>query len=151
MLKHFARLAIPSVITNIVSHLVMMVNTIFAGQFLVDSAEKLAGVGLGTMILCMFCRMVLFGVNCAQETLVSQAYGHGELKLCGTYYNRGKVIMSLTYIPLAILLGFSDKILYALGQDALVVHYAFEYIIPMIPAMYFLGLFDLSRRFLTCL
>lgn len=29
--------------------------------------------------------------------------------------------------------------------------YAHEYIIPMIPAMYFLGLFDLKRRFLTCL
>jgi multidrug resistance protein, MATE family len=59
--------------------------------------------------------------------------------------------MTLVYIPLAIVLSFSEKILIALGQDALVARYAHDYIIPMIPAMFFLGLFDLSRRFLTCL
>ncbi len=31
MLKHFSRLAVPSVITNIFSYMVMTVNTIFAG------------------------------------------------------------------------------------------------------------------------
>ena len=65
MLKHFARLAGPSVITNVFSYMVMTVNTIFAGQFKEDSAAKLAGVGLGSMILGMFCRHVLAGVNCA--------------------------------------------------------------------------------------
>ena len=59
--------------------------------------------------------------------------------------------MSLVYVPLAILLTFSEQILLSLGQDALVAFYAHEFIVPMIPAMYFLGLFDLSRRFLTCL
>ena len=33
----------------------------------------------------------------------------------------------------------------------MVATYAHAYIVPMIPAMYFLGLFDLARRFLTCL
>ena len=75
MLRHFLRLAIPSIITNVFSYMVMTVNTIFAGQFKEDSAAKLAGVGLGSMILGMFCRIVLAGVNCAQETLVSQAFG----------------------------------------------------------------------------
>ena len=65
MLKHFAQLAIPSIITNVFSYMVMTVNTIFAGQFEDDSAPKLAGVGLGSMILGMFCRQVLSGVNCA--------------------------------------------------------------------------------------
>ena len=71
MIKLFARLAIPSVITNVFSYLVMTVNTIFAGQFEEDSAAKLAGVGLGSMVLGMICRHTLAGVNCAQETLVS--------------------------------------------------------------------------------
>ena len=75
MTKHFVSLAGPSVITNVFSYMVMTVNTIFAGQFAHDSAAKLAGVGLGSMVLGMFCRHVLAGVNCAQETLVSQAYG----------------------------------------------------------------------------
>ena len=131
--------------------MVMTANTIFAGQFKENSAAKLAGVGLGSMVLGMFCRHVLAGVNCAQETLVSQSYGQGQLKLCGLYFNRGMLIMSVVYIPLALLLSFSYNILIALGQAESVASYAHDYIIPMIPAMYFLGLFDLSRRFLTCL
>ena len=77
MVKHFSSLAGPSVITNVFSYMVMTVNTIFAGSLKGDSAAKLAGVGLGSMVLGMFCRHVLAGVNCAQETLVSQAYGQG--------------------------------------------------------------------------
>ena len=59
--------------------------------------------------------------------------------------------MSLVYLPLALLLSFSYDILIAIGQNHDVAMYAHEYIVPMIPAMYFLGLFDLERRFLTCL
>ena len=71
MTKHFARLAGPSVITNVFSYLVMTVNTIFAGQFEEESAAKLAGVGLGSMVLGMLCRHVLAGFNGAIETLAS--------------------------------------------------------------------------------
>ncbi len=37
MLKHFARIAVPSVFTTVFSQFVMMVNTIFAGSFEQDS------------------------------------------------------------------------------------------------------------------
>ena len=77
MAKKFGRLAIPSVITNLFNYLVMTSNTIFAGNFEHDSAAKLAAVGLGTMFLGMFCRHILTGINCAQETLVGPAYGQG--------------------------------------------------------------------------
>lgn len=33
MLKNFSNLAVPSIITNVFSYMVMTVNTIFAGQF----------------------------------------------------------------------------------------------------------------------
>ena len=151
MLRHFLRLAIPCIVTNVFSYAVMTVNTIFAGQFKHDSAEKLAGVGLGSMLLGMFCRIILAGVNCAQETLVSQAYGQNELRLAGIYFNRGRLIMCVVYIPLGIFLSQAEKILIAIGQDATVAAYAQLYIWPMIPGMIFLGFFDLSRRFLTCL
>ena len=59
--------------------------------------------------------------------------------------------MTVVYVPLVVLLCFSENILISIGQDESVAYYAYEYIVPMIPAMYFLGLFDLSRRFLTCL
>ena len=59
--------------------------------------------------------------------------------------------MTVVYLPLAVLLLFSYDILIAIGQNESVAMYAAQYIMPMIPAMYFLGLFDLARRFLTCL
>jgi len=59
--------------------------------------------------------------------------------------------MTVVYIPLAIVLSFSYQILIFCGQNEAVATYAAQYILPMIPAMYFLGLFDLARRFLTCL
>lgn len=59
--------------------------------------------------------------------------------------------MSVFYLPLAACLCFSERFLIAMGQDLAVARYANEYIMPMIPAMYFLGLFDLMRRYLTCL
>lgn len=128
MAKNFARLAVPSVITNLFNYMVMTANTVFAGNFEHDSAAKLAGVGLGTMFLGMFCRHILTGINCAQETLVGPAYGQGQLKLCGTYLNRGRAIITVAYIPLLLLMCFSEKVLVSLGQNALVATYAFNYI-----------------------
>ena len=115
MLKHFSKLAGPSVVTNVFSYMVMTVNTIFAGQLQENSAAKLADVGLGSMVLGMFYRHVLAGVNCAQETLVSQAYGQNQIKLTGVYFNRGLLIMTVAYLPLALLLSFSYQILVSIG------------------------------------
>ena len=80
------------------------------------------------MFLGMFCRHILTGINCAQETLVGPAYGQGQLKLCGTYLNRGRAIITVAYIPLLLLMCFSEKVLVSLGQNALVATYAFNYI-----------------------
>jgi len=75
MTKHFVKLVCPSILSNAGSFVIITINAVFAGQFAEDSAAKLAGYGLGTMMLAMICRYILTGINCAQETLVSQAYG----------------------------------------------------------------------------
>lgn len=151
MAKHFARLVVPSIITSVGAFMVMTINTIFAGRIEKDTAAKLAGVGLGSMMLSMIARYILIGINCAQETLVSQAFGQREFKLSGVYLSRGFLVMTVVYIPLAICLCFAYRILLLLKQNEDVVAYSQEYIYPMIPAMYFFGLFDLVRKFLQCL
>ena len=151
MTKHFARLAGPSIITNFCGFMIMTINAVIAGQFVEDSVAKLTGFGLGTMMLNMVCRFVLTGINCAQETLVSQAFGQRQLKLSGVYLSRGFFIMTVVYLPLAILQCFSYQILILMGQGKAGAIYAQEYIAPMIPAMYFFCLFDLLRRYLICL
>ena len=111
MAIHFTKLACPSVITSVGSFLIFTINTIFAGKFEQDSAAKLAGVGLGSMVLSMVIRYTITGMNCAQETLVPEAYGQGQLLLAGVYLNRGFFIMSLVFTPLAVLLCFSETAL----------------------------------------
>ena len=138
-------------ITNMFNYMVMMVNVIFAGHFAEDASQKLAAIGLGTMTLGMFARFPLIGMNCAQETLVSQAFGQQQLRLCGIYLNRGRAIMTVIYIPLIIILSFSKQILVYIGQDQTVAEYAQSYITPMILGMYFYAHFDLTRRFLMCM
>ena len=87
----------------------------------------------------MFCRHIFVGINGAADTLISQAYGQKEFRLCGTYLNRGLLINTVILIPILALLIFSEKILLAIGQDEMVSYYASTYIFPMIPGMYFFG------------
>ena len=95
--------------------MIMTINAVFAGQFVKDSTAKLIGFGLGTMMLNMICRFVLTGINCAQETLVSQAFGQRQLKLSGVYLSRGFFIMTMVYLPTAFLQYFSYQILILMG------------------------------------
>ena len=94
-------------------YLTSVINTVYAGKL--NNAAKLAGVGLGTTLINVICVVPLLGMNGAVETLVSQAYGAREYKLCGIYLNRGRIINTIIFIPLAILMLQSRQILTALG------------------------------------
>jgi len=88
-------------------------NLIFVGRM--GDATLLAGVGLATTTINMMCFSLLVGLNGALETLVSQAFGMKELNLCGRYFNRGLVIMAVCYLPMVLILVFSEPILIAIG------------------------------------
>jgi len=65
------------------------------------------------------------------------------------YLNKGLAIMTAVYVPMVPLLINSKDVLMAVGVDETVAGYAYSYMVPMIPALYMLGYFDLVRRFLT--
>ena len=130
------------VLTNVFS-------TIFAGRF--DDSAKLAGVGLGNTTLNIMCLSICMGMNGALETLVSQAFGYGNITLCGVYLNRARVIGTLTFIPCAILLLFAEPILLKLGQDPLTSQHAQTFTTASIPAIYFFVIFDMQKKFLICM
>lgn len=76
-------------------------NLIFIGQL--NDPELLAGVGLAYVYMNIFTVMLL-GINTGVVTLVSQTYGQGNLRLCGNYINRGRVVVGLAYLPAAFML-----------------------------------------------
>jgi Na+-driven multidrug efflux pump len=58
---------------------------------------------------------IIIGFNGALNTLVSQAAGAGNIDLCLMYKRRCKIVMSLCFIPVIILMWNSDSILIAIG------------------------------------
>jgi multidrug resistance protein, MATE family len=109
----------------------------------------LAGAGLGISIANVFCMSIMCGVNAAAQTLASQAYGAGDLHRVGVIHNRGRTVLTAFFIPLAILLCFTENILVAIGQDPQVAHVAHRFIMMTLPGYYFAGLMDLSRLILN--
>ena len=102
----------------------------------------LAGVGMGNVIMNMLGLAVIYGMNMALETLVSQSYGQGNLELCGVYLNRGRFIITLCFIPIALILTKVHDILAFIGQDPEVSRYAQTYVLAYIPGLYLIGLFN---------
>ena len=115
MIKRYLGIAVPVIFQCSLQRFTLITNTIFVGRL--NDVSLLAGVGLATTTYLIFCIMVLIGINGAIETLVSQAYGYGQLRLCGVHFNRGRLVLTAIFIPLAILLSFSEPILLMIGQD----------------------------------
>ena len=100
----------------------MFVSVAYAGKL--NDAHKLAGLGLGSSMLYCLNLYIIMGMNGALETLVAQAYGAGQLHLCGVYLNRARVINTVIFVPLLFILLFTKPILESLGQDWAVTKYA---------------------------
>ena len=114
MLSIFMKIALPSVFTNILGFATVVCNTIFAGTL--EDPINLAVVGLAGTCAAVLVLSIMIGLNSAQETLTSQAFGAGNLRLCGIYLNRGHFILTAFFIPLAVLpCFFAERIFLAIG------------------------------------
>lgn len=115
---------------------------------------------MGGSIFMLFGTNVQQGLNCAQETFISQSYGASQDKTrseaykqsmrhnCGVYYNRGRIVSTLAVIPIAFIFAYTERFLLACSQDAFVAHIACNYVFYMIPGAWFFGQFDCSMKFL---
>jgi MATE family multidrug resistance protein len=101
-MKIVIRQAVPSLLCMLILMIQEMINLIFVGHL--NNSAMIAGVGTGNMIQNMFGLSMFVGLNGALETLVSQSYGSGNLKLCGVYLNRGRFILLCSFVPVAMIL-----------------------------------------------
>ena len=57
-------------------------------------------------------------LNTTLLTLVSQSFGKGDMVLCRTFINRERVIVTLAFVPLALLISlFASSLLASLGLE----------------------------------
>ena len=115
-------------------------NLIFIG-YLKDTS-KIAAIGIGESMIAMFGFSIIAGMNSALNTYISQTSGSKNWLLCIIYLKRGRLIMTLCFIPIVFVLLFSKHILVGIGQDPVVPHHAHKYIMVYLPALYLLGLTD---------
>ena len=106
----------------------------------------LASVTNGMMVISL-----LIGLNAAQETLTSQAFGANNLRLCGIYLNRGTLILTVFFALLALVPSlFVEQIFVAIGQDKEVSRITARIVRYMLPSSFLFGQYDLRKRWLAC-
>ena len=113
-MRQFFKLAVPATLSVLVQMLIVTTNLIFIGHM--GDASKVASVGLGNMIIFIFGNAAFIGMNSVMETLVSQTYGAKNLTLCGQFFQRGRIIVMLYWIPLGIIFMLQGMMLKVLKQ-----------------------------------
>lgn len=113
MLNFFKTSFLPTIAT-IFHPMYQIVNSIYLGQ-MKNSTLNLAAFGLGSMLINLFMQSIAISFSMQVGTLIGQAYGQKQPKLCAIYFKRHQVLSTLVYIPFAIFLCFSHYVSLAIG------------------------------------
>ena len=125
-----------------------IVNLYFIGQF--NDEVLLGGVGLGNVWLNLGGLYFIVALNTGLQTLCSQGFGAKNHIQVGFYYQRGVIILTITMAIITIIvLNLTSPILLAIDIDEQTVHYAYEYILNLMPGIWFIGYYDSLRNFLS--
>ena len=91
----------------------------------------------------------MLGFNNSLVTLLSQAYGAQKFKYLGDTVNRARIFFGLCFIPIFIILYFTDSILLAIGQEEEVAHEAGKFVKISMLGFFFHLQYDIYRKFLN--
>ena len=134
-------------ISNLSLRMQDTLNLMFLGHL--GDKNLVAGVGLGGCFCNITGMISIYGMNMAMDTLISQAFGAGNYELCGVILNRGRLIMSLMFVPTFIFSFYVKTILIAWGMDPTVSEFSQQYVSAQVLGLYFLGLGYCQQRFLN--
>ena len=89
------------------------------------------------------------GMTRALDVVHTAAYGAGDLRLCGVYLNRGRLILTMVYIVMfSFIWTFRDELIRIFTSDEEVIAHTKVYMIRVLLANYFVSLCDLQKRWL---
>ena len=145
-LKDIIKTSAPSWSALLLRRIVELSNYIVVGRL--GNSDYIAGVGLAIVTWGLSWFSIGIGLSGALDTLWSQAFGNNNNYLAGCYYNRGQVILTLIFIPQAVILFFSSDILIWIGQDENVSNISGSYLLIVIPGIWAYWQTELLRRFL---
>lgn len=85
-------------------------------------------------------------MNTALSTLVAQS--QNNKRLCGLYYNQARIVITLIFIPILVLIGCSYYIFRGIGYAEEISEYAQQFVWYKTPYLYLYGIFDATKRLL---
>ena len=138
------RLALPVVLAEMGWMTMGMVDTLMVGRL---SPEAIGGVGLGTSIF-MGVAIFAMGLLLGLDTLVSQAFGAGDVDACHRWLVHGVVLAVLLSLPVTALLFWISSGMDAWGIDPAVLTLAAPYVRIVAPSALPLLLYAAFRRYL---
>jgi Na+-driven multidrug efflux pump len=113
---------------------------LFIGQ--IGNTEQLAAVGLGNLMMYLFCSAFIYAITGSLETFASHAAGRDDVRECGLYMHRCLLIVTIAYIPITFALLNTETILVGIGMNAKISKIAHTYVVIHIPGLYIQGLFS---------
>lgn len=106
---------IPFVFGYLIRLIIESINLVFINNKPHPELVVTAGVGLGNASMNLVGFSFIYGFNSALDTMISQAYGAGNYKLCGLYRTRGMFILTMICIPVLTIFANSESILVKCG------------------------------------
>ena len=113
----------------------LIINAAICGRL---GDKQLAGFGLGSLTIGIVGISIGTSFAYSVGTLIAQAAGAGDLRMCRVYLYRQYYLNSLIFPVQCLPLLFIRRIFDAMGQDADVSDYAAQYVWTCLPGLYFL-------------
>ncbi|KAG7321868.1 hypothetical protein KOW79_014726 [Hemibagrus wyckioides] len=113
-LKDVSTLALPVFLSYVMVYLISFVSVVFCGHL---GRTSLDGVTLATAIINVSAVSVGYGLATAGATLISQAFGSGNLKRVGVILQRMFLILMLACFPCWAILINTESLLIAVKQN----------------------------------
>lgn len=124
---------------------IMLMNLHFIG--LTNDPVLISAVGLGNMWINSIGINSIYGLNYGFEAQASKAYGAEDFKQVGIFYKKALLLVLLVSAIFSVLSVAAGPLFELLGQSPDVCYELKEYVLCLLPAFLFTGIFDLRSLF----
>ncbi|XP_056127055.1 multidrug and toxin extrusion protein 1 [Rhinichthys klamathensis goyatoka] len=138
-------IALPVFLSYLFDYLIIFVSTVFCGHL---GKIELDGVTLAIAAISVMGIGIGYGLSAACDTLISQAYGAGNLHQVGVITQRAILILLLACFPCCALLVNTESILLVVGQSPEVARVSQQYVNIFLPGLPAAFMFIIEAKYL---